>query len=222
MKPVVSIIVTGKELVQPGENISQGKIYESNSFGLIAALHQLSVLTVSVNIVDDDEEAIMNAINKNLNSDILILTGGVSVGDYDFVAGALEKCGVKKIFHKVKQKPGKPFYFGRHDKTLVFALPGNPAAVMTCFYEYIVSAISMFTKINYFKKMKVPVANDFTMKPGLTYFLKGKTGINDVSILSNQESYQMNSFAIADCIIELEEEKEFVRKGDRVNIKMIV
>jgi len=220
--PVVSIIVTGKELIKPGDAMSKGKIYESNSSGLTAALAQLNIFPVSAEVVDDDEEKIINAINNQLKSDIIILTGGVSVGDYDYVSKALDNCGVKKIFHNVKQKPGKPFYFGVNNHTLVFALPGNPTAVLTCFYEYVSDAISSFTKKEYFKKMEMPLVNNFTKKAGLAYFLKGKTTSNTVSILNSQESYLVNSFAMADCIIELEEDKEHFHKGDMVNVLMII
>lgn len=221
-KPTVSIIVTGKELLQPGTEIEEGKIYESNSFGLAAALNQLNISASSVAIVDDDKSKIKKAVMDQLSADILILTGGVSVGDYDYVSGVLEECGVEKIFHKVKQKPGKPLYFGIYNNTMIFALPGNPAAVISCFYEYIVPAISSYTMKEYFKKSILPLTNDFRKKTGLTYFLKGKTNPEGVTILDNQESYLMNSFSIADCIIELGEEKEAFNKGDLVNLTMII
>jgi molybdopterin molybdotransferase len=221
-KPTVSIIVTGKELAAANDEISEGKIFESNSIGLIAALHQLGIKPVSVEVVDDVEEEIEKAISNQLSSDILILTGGVSVGDYDLVPASLEKCGVQKIFHKIKQKPGKPFYFGRHNQTLVFALPGNPAAVMSCFYEYVVQAISSFTQKEYFKKMAFPLSEDFNKKAGLTFFLKGKMGEKAVTVLNNQESYKLNSFAVADCLIEFDEEKEIFKKGDLVSVRMIL
>jgi molybdopterin molybdotransferase len=221
-KPTISIIVTGKELAAANDEISEGKIFESNSIGLIAALQQLGINPVSVEVVDDVEEEIERAIANQLTSDILILTGGVSVGDYDLVPAALEKCGVQKIFHKIKQKPGKPFYFGRHNQTLVFALPGNPAAVMSCFYEYVAQAIGNFTQKEYFKKMAFPLAEDFNKKAGLTFFLKGKIGERDVTVLNNQESYKLNSFAVADCLIEFDEEGENFKKGDLVNVRMIL
>jgi molybdopterin molybdotransferase len=221
-KPTVSIIVTGKELAKAEDTITEGKIFESNSIGLIAALQQLGINPVSVEVVDDVEAEIEQAISNQLTSDILILTGGVSVGDYDLVPASLEKCGVQKIFHKIKQKPGKPFYFGRHNQTLVFALPGNPAAVMSCFYEYVAQAISNFTQKDYFKKMTFPLAEDFNKKAGLTYFLKGKMGERDVTVLNNQESYKLNSFAVADCLIEFDEEGENFKKGDLVNVRMIL
>ena len=221
-KPTISIIVTGKELAKAEDTITEGKIFESNSIGLIAALQQLGINPVSVEVVDDVEEEIEKAISNQLSSDILILTGGVSVGDYDLVPASLEKCGVEKIFHKIKQKPGKPFYFGRHNQTLVFALPGNPAAVMSCFYEYVVQAISSFTQKEYFKKMAFPLAEDFNKKAGLTFFLKGKMGEKTVTVLNNQESYKLNSFAVADCLIEFDEEGENFKKGDLVNVRMIL
>ncbi|HAH55331.1 MAG TPA: molybdopterin molybdenumtransferase MoeA [Flavobacterium sp.] len=221
-KPTVSIIVTGKELAKAEDTISEGKIFESNSIGLIAALNQIGINPVSVEVVDDVEAEIEKAISNQLSSDILILTGGVSVGDYDLVPASLENCGVQKIFHKIKQKPGKPFYFGRHNQTLVFALPGNPAAVMSCFYEYVAQAIGNFTQKEYFKKMAFPLAEDFNKKAGLTFFLKGKIGENSVTVLNNQESYKLNSFAVADCLIEFDEEKEIFQKGDLVNVGMIL
>lgn len=221
-KPLISIIVSGKELVKPGNEKSEGKIYESNSFGLVAALRQLDISPVSVETVDDEKDEIKNAISNQLQTDILILTGGVSAGDYDLVPAALEQCGVKKIFHKVKQKPGKPLFFGKHKHTFVFALPGNPAAVMSCFYEYIVPVVSSFTKKKYFKKITLPLAENYQKKSGLTFFLKGKTNEQNVSILNNQESYMMNSFAVADCLVELDEETEYVSKGELVNISMII
>lgn len=221
-KPTVSIIVTGKELVKSDDTITDGKIFESNSIGLIAALQQLGINPVSVEVVDDVEAEIEKAISNQLTSDILILTGGVSVGDYDLVPASLEQCGVQKIFHKIKQKPGKPFYFGRFNQTLVFALPGNPAAVMSCFYEYVAQAIGHFTKKEYFKKRAFPLAEDFNKKAGLTYFLKGKMGEKAVTVLNNQESYKLNSFAVADCLVEFDEEGENFKKGDLVNVRMIL
>lgn len=221
-KPKVSIIVTGKELTTAGSEITEGKIYESNSVGLIAGLNQIGITPESFEITDDNENEIKDAVSKQLQSDILILSGGVSVGDYDLVPAALKKCGVKKIFHKVKQKPGKPFYFGIHKQTLVFALPGNPGSVMSCFYQYIIPAVSSFTQKNYFKELMLPLAEDYHKKPGLTFFLKGKTDDSKVIILENQDSYKMNSFAVADCLVELDEDKDFFRKGDLARISMII
>lgn len=220
-KPIISIINTGKELLHQGEKREAGKIYESNSFGLRAALEQMHISPDSVEMADDDERAIEKAIRNRLRSDILILTGGVSVGDYDFVTSALEKCGVKLVFHKIRQKPGKPLYFGVHRQTLVFGLPGNPASALTCFYEYVSEAISCLTKKTYFKRIHLPLAESFSKKPGVAVFLKGKINGNTVSVLANQESYKLNSFASADCLIELDEAMDRINTGDLVRVLQI-
>lgn len=221
-KPKVSIIVTGKELVKAEQHLERGKIYESNGIGLTAALRQFNIEPVSVEWVDDVPQDIEKAIENQLGSDLVILTGGVSVGNYDLVPAALEQCGVQKIFHKVKQKPGKPFYFGKTSTALIFALPGNPAAVMTCFYEYVVTALDAFMQKQHLKTLELPLENEFHKNPGLTYFLKGKTTEGGVKILDSQLSYMLNSLAVADCLITLEEDKTDFKKGELVKVLMIV
>ncbi len=220
-KPKVSIIITGKELVKAGNKLKSAEIYESNGMGLTAGFRQMGIEPLSVALVDDVLESIEKAIQSQLSSDIILLTGGVSVGNYDLVPTALENCGVEKIFHKVKQKPGKPFYFGKTATSLIFALPGNPAAVMTCFYEYVTAPIDAFTQKKHLKSLTMRLKNDFNKKPGLTYFLKGKTIESEVEILDSQLSYMLNSFAVADCLITLEEEKTEFKKGDLVKVLMI-
>jgi molybdopterin molybdotransferase len=140
--PSVCIITTGKELIQPGIKLKTGQVYECNSYSLNAALEENGIRRKNIFTVDDDEKKITSRIRKNLGGcDVMIVTGGVSVGDYDFVHKALENCAVKIIFHNVKQKPGKPICFGTSGSKLVFGLPGNPAAVLSCYYEYILPAL---------------------------------------------------------------------------------
>ena len=93
---------------------------------------------------------------------------------------------------------------------------------MTCFYEYVILAIGQFTKKEYFKSYSLPLTNDFTKKAGLTHYLKGKMSEHGVTVLEAQESYLLNSFAQADCLIEFEEEREFFKKGEFVKLRMII
>lgn len=219
--PRIRIVVTGKELVKPGLPLGLGQIYESNSYALTAVLQQLGIKPLSIDYVDDQLNETEQAVKAGLDSDILIVTGGVSVGDYDYVSTALMNCGVQKLFHKIKQKPGKPLFFGKHAHGLVFALPGNPAAVLTCFYEYVAEAIGIFTRKAYFEKQTFTLGNSYYKKSGLTHFVKGKIENNQVYILEGQESYLVNSFALADGIVELPEEKEVFEKGETVNVLLI-
>ncbi len=119
--PSISIIITGNELQQPGKTLQHGQVYESNSFTLKAVLQQLHIDHVEVFYATDKPEIVTSTLEKALQqSDVVLLTGGISVGDYDFVLQAANECGVEKLFHKVKQRPGKPLYFGKRNNQLVF------------------------------------------------------------------------------------------------------
>lgn len=219
--PKVAIVSTGNELVQPGNALGEGQLYESNSYSLSAALHQLGIAPLGRWRCNDDAAQLQTTIQTLLpQCDVLILSGGVSVGDYDFVAGALAQCGVQQVFHKVKQKPGKPLYFGCKGRTLVFGLPGNPAAVLTCYYYYILPALKklMGQAALHQNEMVLPIAASYSKKAGLTHFLKGKISGHAVLPLYGQESYLMHSFAEADCLIVLEESKEQVEPNTLVNV----
>ncbi len=223
-KPLVSIIVTGKELQTPSEPLRYGQVYESNSYALTAALQQAGILNVTTHWVDDDLKMLTDIIKKELSSaDLLLLTGGVSVGDYDFVSEALEQSGVEKLFHKIKQKPGKPLLFGKKEEKIVFGLPGNPSSVLTCFYEYVLIAIQemMGIKKPFLKTAQLPMACSYSKKAGLMHFLKGRQINNEVLALDAQESYRMKSFALADCLIVLEENKTEMKKGELAEVHFL-
>jgi len=221
--PVVSIIVTGNELQTPGQPLQPGQIYESNSFSLQAALRQLHITEVKVYKAEDTLETVKRVLNEGLaNSNIVFLTGGVSVGDYDFVAAAAKENGIEKIFHKIKQKPGKPFYFGKKGNKLVFGLPGNPASVLTCFYEYVEPALKQMVKQRTsLRTMQAPLAEPFKKAAGLTHFLKGYYDGTTATALHAQESYRLSSFANANCLIKIEEEVTACEKGQMVEIHFL-
>lgn len=222
--PRIGVIVTGKELIKPGNKLVFGQIYESNSYTLQAALSEMSLSPYLSTSVDDDETKILTTIAEYLRvCDLLLITGGISVGDYDFVQRALEKSGVEKIFYKVKQKPGKPLYCGRKDKTMVFGLPGNPAAVLTCFYEYVKPCIKSMKgmKNSFDNQISLRLSDDVTKREGLTHFMKGKIAKEEVIVLHSQESYKMDSFVESDCLIQLEEERHTYKRGEKVKVHPI-
>lgn len=218
-KPSIAIIITGNELVQPGKPLETGQVYESNSFALTACLRALHIDQVDVFYAKDNqvetEEKIQEALTDH---DLILLTGGVSVGDYDFVAAACGKMGVKQAFHGVKQKPGKPLFFGTMGNKLVFGLPGNPASVLSCFYQYVRSAIHLMAGMPQPLAEQSILAESFEKKPLLTFFLKGILENGKVTIAGAQASYQQSAFTEANCWIELPEEKSFFEKGDAVTV----
>ncbi|MBM9577575.1 molybdopterin molybdotransferase MoeA [Leptospira sp. 201903070] len=130
--PTVSIVSTGNEVVPVGSTPLPFQIRDSNSYSLIAILNRYNIKPKSIVLVPDEEIKITEALDKGLESDILLLSGGVSMGSMDLIPPILERLGVKKIFHKVSLKPGKPIWFGKKGKTVVFGLPGNPFSVQVC------------------------------------------------------------------------------------------
>ncbi|WP_207495729.1 gephyrin-like molybdotransferase Glp [Aridibaculum aurantiacum] len=223
-KPSVAIIVTGKELQKPGEQLQYGQVYESNSYALTAALQAIGITGVSVQWVDDDLTSITSVIETAIGTaDLVLITGGVSVGDYDFVSQALEHAQVEQVFHKVKQRPGKPLLFAKKDTTIVFGLPGNPSSVLTCFYEYVLLAIQLMMGLSkpFLKTVHLPLAQDYNKNTQLRHFLKGMIVNNEVLPLDAQESYKMRSFAMADCLVCLVEAKTTYKKGDVVEVHIL-
>jgi len=221
--PVISIILTGNELQEPGKALLYGQVYESNSFSLTAALESMHIPVHRIYKAEDNVEVLAAMLQQALHeSDLVLLTGGVSVGDYDFVLQAANKCGVTQQFHKVKQRPGKPLFFGAKGNKVVFGLPGNPSSVLTCFYEYVTDALAIQTKRSLqLKVVQTTLAKACLKPPGLTHFQKAYYDGQTVLPLTAQESYKLNSFATANCLLMLEGEKEEYRANDPVSIHLL-
>ncbi len=221
--PRVRIIVTGNELQKPGTAPVFGKVYESNSFSLITALQQIHIHDVVVQEAVDDKDVLTKVLKEALAiSDIVLMTGGVSVGDYDFTVIASANCGVEKVFHKIKQKPGKPIFFGKKENVLFFGLPGNPASVLTCFYAYVLLAIEKLTaqalqlKVNH-----ASISSAYKKPAGITHYLKGIFDGEKVHLPEGQESYKLNSFAKANCLVVIPDAVTEVQKSEEVEIHLL-
>lgn len=221
--PKISIIVTGKELQEPGKPLSFGQVYESNSYSLSAALKHEGIDQINIYEADDDLEILKKVLQTAItNSDVVLLTGGVSVGDYDFVIEAAADCGIKQIFHKVKQKPGKPLFFGIHGQKLIFGLPGNPSSVLSCYYNYVLPAVKTLSqKANSVIEVSAELTHPYSKPAGLAHFLKGKYENGKVTPLGAQESYRLSSFAQSNCLICLNETQEHFEKRDTLTVMIL-
>lgn len=149
-RPRVAILSTGSELVPVREVPAHGRTRNSNEPMLAAAVAACGGESIPLGIAADRPEAIRSAVMQALAADVVVLSGGVSAGDLDLVPATFAACGVKKVFHKVRLKPGKPVWFGRLDRadgpaTLVFGLPGNPASSLVCFELFVRPAIAILT-----------------------------------------------------------------------------
>ncbi|WP_316767089.1 gephyrin-like molybdotransferase Glp [Pedobacter frigiditerrae] len=221
--PKVAIIVTGKELQKPGQPLNFGQVYESNSYSLTAALKNEGITEISVFEADDELGILTNVLNEALaTADVVLLTGGVSVGDYDFVIEASQRCGIAQLFHKVKQKPGKPLYFGKKEQQLVFGLPGNPSSVLSCYYNYVLPALKQLSHTdNTAVELKAELTVAYQKPKGLTHFLKGSYINGKATPLNAQDSYRLSSFAQANCLICLPEEEESFTENQSVTILLL-
>lgn len=221
-KPKVALIITGNELKQPGEPLDIGQVYDANSYTLTAALHQKGISDIQVVWVRDDLDSLTEVLKVAIeSSDLVLLTGGISVGKYDYVLEATQKNDVDVQFYKVKQRPGKPIYFGTKNKTLVFGLPGNPASVLTCFYVYVSLVIDLLSNHQKNNWTKAVLTDDYEKNNGLIHFLKGHYVDGRVNFLGGQESFRLSSFAEANCLIRIDESATILAAGSEVDILLI-
>ncbi len=223
-KPKVTVIITGNELQTTDNPLADGQVYESNSAMLQSAFQSINIHSASVLTIGDDEKLTTDTIRQAIAiSDLVLISGGISVGKYDFVNTAMLQLGVQNIFYKILQKPGKPLFFGKHHNCLLFGLPGNPAAALTCFYEYAYPALRIMQGFSdiFLKQIHLPVSSTFPKKSGLSFFLKGKITNGKVEILDGQESNNIGSFAIADCLIYVPSKKTDITIGEMVEVHLL-
>jgi len=218
--PKVGIILTGDEVVEVGQVLHPGQIYNANGPALLGYLSQLGISEVKVYKVKDDPNEVIRVIGEALaSSDVLLLTGGISVGDFDFVKEGLAENGVETLFYKVKQKPGKPLLVGKKGSKLVFALPGNPASVLTCFMQFVKPSLGqwMGNPAAWEQAKSYPLATNWEKQVKLTVFLKARLLAGQVEVLPGQESFNLLSFGSADGLIEIGEDQQSLKKGTLVS-----
>jgi len=203
-KPTVAILATGNELVKAGEELAYGQIYESNSVMLEIALTQLGFTEISTYKVDDDYGNTHKILAEIIaNHDVILISGGISVGDYDFVGKALHELKVKELFYKVNQKPGKPLFFGKKEDKVIFALPGNPASLLSCFYIYAQTALQIMSGDSNFTLNRITAKSEtiFNSKGDRSQFLKAIYSNGKVRILEGQSSSMLHTFALANALV---------------------
>lgn len=171
--PKAAVISTGDELVEIEDSPLPHQIRKSNSYALVAALNKLGCQADQFHLKDDEQELSVKLKSILEKYGLIVLSGGVSKGKYDFVPQVLESLGVKKLFHGVSQRPGKPMWFGVSQKSFVFALPGNPVSTFMCFHRYVkpwlCKSMGEEIKLHY-----AVLAKEFFFTPSLTYFLQVK------------------------------------------------
>lgn len=153
-KPTVMVACTGSELVSPGESLAEGQVYNSNQYTLGSLIKPFAGSLDFAPTLKDDTRALCNALNTS--HDIVIMSGGVSAGERDLVIGAAESCGWSTIFHKVRIKPGKPVYFARKGKQLLFGLPGNPLSTAVTCAVFVIPALKKLAGYRHYQLSLTP------------------------------------------------------------------
>lgn len=221
--PSVTIIVTGDEIKKPGEQCADGQVYDASSFSLSSILNKMGCRVNEIIYVKDDLPELTQVLKRSLtNSDLLLITGGVSVGNYDFTKQACEASDIQIVFHKIKQKPGKPILFGKHQNKPVFGLPGNPASVLTCFYQHVYPGIGrMMGQDLSLEYRHLPILHTYSKQQGLTHFLKACVDEKGATLLTGQESYKISSMAQANAFVVIGEAITEIEKGEIVPVQLI-
>ncbi len=220
-KPNIAIISTGNELVEAGTDLPYGKIFESNSKMLLSALYNLKYYDVTLYKVEDVYSKTINTIRTAISkNDLVLITGGISVGDYDFVEQALTELQVETCFYKVKQKPGKPLFYGKKDNTQIFALPGNPAAALSCFYIYVYIALQgmMNRDILELERTNAKSVSSFNKKGDRPQFLKAIYDNGLVEILEGQNSSMLQTFAHSNALVFAPEAVTTIKANDILEV----
>jgi molybdopterin molybdotransferase len=233
-KPRVSIVVTGDELVPPGSKLEAGQIFDSNAFALEAALRCLGIDQCKILHVRDAVDETSDALKEALAfGDIVISSGGVSVGDHDYVKPTLEALNVETVFWRIAIKPGKPVYFGTLDtgektKKLVFGLPGNPVSVLVTFHQFVKPAIK---KIMGESAVKSPIfyaklKSAIRKRAGRLDFMRGILEAKEsaelyATAVKGQDSHMLTGLAAADCLLHFAADAEELSADDTIPFQFI-
>ena len=172
-QPAIMIVSTGDELVEPGDPIAEYQVRRSNAYAVSAALRRRGFMRVADDHVPDDEHILRERLALHLTThEVVILSGGVSMGKFDLVPKALMQLGVQEVFHNIAQRPGKPMWFGigPHGQA-VFGLPGNPVSTLVCLIRYVIPAIGEAMGSRRSQPERLALAAPVSFKPALTYFL---------------------------------------------------
>jgi len=226
-RPTVAIISTGDELLEVDDSPQPGKIVNSNSYTLSAAVQEIGAVPHLLGIVRDKRKSLASAFKRALHYDVVITSGGVSVGDYDLVKGALLDVGVRMALWRVAQRPGHPFAFGRMGSKPVFGLPGNPVSSAVSFLLYARPAL---LKMMGYKSFFLPVIHatlehEIKKTKGLKEFirccLREDDGRSFASSTGTQSSGVLHSLSLAQGLIVAKEEETLFPKGSQVPVILL-
>lgn len=226
-RPRVAILSTGDELADLDERFDEDKIINSNSYGIAAAVQEAGGIPILLGIASDQPAALKEKIAHGLNADILVLSGGVSMGDYDFTKAVFKDLGAEMNFWKLAIRPGQPLAFGKIQGKLAFGLPGNPVSSMVTFEQLVRPAmLKMAGQRSYGRPVVQAVFQEkFSKRTDRRHFLRGvlsrQNGVLTVRTTGDQGSGILTSMVKANGLIDVPEEVERLNPGDTVSVQVL-
>ena len=226
-RPRVAILSTGDELADLDERFSEEKIINSNSYGIAAAVREAGGIPFLLGIARDTPAALKEKMSHGLTADILVLSGGVSMGDYDFTKAVFQELGAEMNFWKLAIRPGQPLAFGKIQGKLAFGLPGNPVSSMVTFEQLVRPAILKMSGHRSFGRPIVEAIfqEKFSKRTDRRHFLRGvltrEAGVFKVRTTGAQGSGILTSMVKANCLIDIPVEVERVNQGDLVSVQLL-
>jgi len=221
--PRIAIMSTGDEIVEPHIVPDNGKIRNSNAYQLISQVKRCGINTDYLGIIEDTEEATYNKIRGALdNYDVLLLTGGISMGDFDFVPKVMEKAGVNLLIETVAIRPGKPVVFGKKNNTFVFCLPGNPVSSFVVFELFTKPFINaMYGNNSTIIAQHLVIKEDFITRPSdrLTWVPVSIDENNEVAPVNYHGSAHIYALCFAQGIMRLDPNIGIIKKGEKVYVR---
>jgi molybdopterin molybdotransferase len=222
----VAFFATGDELASIGAPLKEGEVYDSNRYTLHGMLSRLGVELIDMGVVRDAPDALEQAFRQaSERADAVITTGGVSVGEADFVRQLMSRLG-EVLFWKIAMRPGRPMAFGKIGDAFLFGLPGNPVAVMVTFYQFVRDALLFMSgrEAAEMPLLKAAAAETLRKVPGRTEYQRGilfkEGGAWKVRTTGQQGSGVLRSMSEANCFIVLEHERGAVKSGEQVDVQL--
>lgn len=226
-RPRVAILSTGNELEAMNDPVDPNKIPDSNTYALMAQVQALGIEPVLLGIARDDPAELEHYLLQGLDYDVLLVSGGTSVGVHDYVRPTIEKLGVSMKFWRVAIKPGHPLAFGSTANTLIFGLPGNPVSSMVCFEEFVAPALRrmMGSPRAFRRTVTARLAHPFKMPAGRTTFVRVQLIQGDTGYLASstgtQSSGVLLSMALADGLMVIPADSTDLAAGEQVTVQLL-
>jgi molybdopterin molybdotransferase len=226
-RPLIAVVATGDELVDIDENPTSWQIISSNSYSIAAQIIDCGAISLQIGIAKDKRGDLVSKFKAALRADIIVSSGGVSVGDYDLVKDVMKEVGNQMKFWQVAMRPGKPLAFGSMNGIPVFGLPGNPVSSMVSFEQFVrPSILKMMGHKNLFRRIvRATLKDDITKKKGTRHFIRARVNYENgkyfATTTGEQGSGILKSMVMANGLIILPEYAASVKKGEEVSIQLI-